>query len=609
MAEPDPLLDDDLNEADRRTVDAIENPLPQSDNGPEPSDLDEIAPEAPVAPPSSVPLDDNLNEVKPPEPLPGAPETPPGMAPVPGSAEDIKARELTAEGLSKKQADLDVQTATTNAATARQIADAAREADEDARLERADYLQRRQEAEKDLQEKTKRLEGMRIVDPRTGHSLKSTLAVAFGNLGAAFRSAGGGDSKNHVIDQLQQQWHNDVEIQKANIAAARDNVIQARTNLRDADEGRRLMTRDADARLLARYNVALKQGEASLRNQGMTQAQIDGDKRIMSLRAGAAQALAQARKDDDAHALNQARIESLKAKAARDAKKAKGGGAGGGGGGGLRAFVAAANELGPGDPITPDVAALGRAAGLKPNQIAAEVDRYRGSGAKSAKAGAGGVGSVRQNAVLGNLAEAEKAAKEIKPGTVSMSSLQRLQTNTERHTAAQHAAASPLGAVGNAIGRAVGFTPRGEYDGIPDDEQKQITAQKQVITHLTEMQQGKNLETLEQYEKRYAPYYPGLSEAEVRRREEALPMLVAEQRAIQDPQGTGTKRQAAGEARAATGEGSIDAERMRKAKAALASPNAPAAVKAEAAKYLKRAIKSGEKAAAGGGTPIEDIVL
>lgn len=473
MAEPDPLLDDDLNEADRRTVDAIENPLPQTGDGPEPSDLDEIAPEAPVAPPSSVPLDDNLNEVKPPEPLPGAPETPPGMAPVPGSAEDIKARELTAEGLSKKQADLDVQTATTNAGTARQIADAARDADEDARLERADYLQRRQEAERDLQAKTKRLEGMRIVDPRTGHSLKSTLAVAFGNLGAAFRSAGGGDSKNHVLDQLQQQWHNDVEIQKANIAAARDNVIQARTNLRDADEGRRLMTRDADARLLARYNVALKQGEASLRNQGMTQAQIDGDKRIMSLRAGAAQALAQARKDDDAHALNQARIEALKAKAARDAKKAKGGGAGGGGAGGDRALaVAEYLRDNPGD-----IPGAMRVAGP-------------------------GFDSKKFDKIVANSKPTESQAKDAKQAKVGLDAIDAIEKsgykpsreeiqkwiNNQRLTA--QAAERSLGGAALTVGQWFNLVPQSEVEGLSPEAQTYFANVRRYVEPIARSQSG-----------------------------------------------------------------------------------------------------------------------
>lgn len=69
--------------------------------------------------------------------------------------------------------------------------------------------------------------------------------------------------------------------------------------------------------------------------------------------------------------------------AAAQGRKGKHGGGGGGGTDAFSRFVAAAGELKPGDPIPPELAVLGRHAGLKPNQVAAEVDRYRGSGAKA----------------------------------------------------------------------------------------------------------------------------------------------------------------------------------------------------------------------------------
>jgi hypothetical protein len=318
MAEADPLLDEDLEDADRRTVADIENPIAQSGNGPEPADLDEIEP-PPVAPPEA------------PGALPGAAETQMGA---PSPATDIIARENEAEALAQRQGDVNTQKATIAANTAQAQADAAREADEDARLERADYLQRRQDAEKALDERTKKYEQTHLTDPRARTPLKSKLSVVFGGLGGAFRSAGGGDSKNNMLAALQKQWDDDVDLQKANIAALRDSAVQARTRLHDIDEGRAAMRRDADARLLSKYNLALKQGEAQLRSQGIPQAGIDADQRIASLRAGRAAALERARKDDDAHAIAQARIAALKAKAERDARKAKGGGAGGGGGGG-----------------------------------------------------------------------------------------------------------------------------------------------------------------------------------------------------------------------------------------------------------------------------------
>ncbi len=49
----------------------------------------------------------------------------------------------------------------------------------------------------------------------------------------------------------------------------------------------------------------------------------------------------------------------------------------------LTNFIAAANALKPGEPITPAIAVLGRQAGMKPNQIASQVDLYRNSGNKA----------------------------------------------------------------------------------------------------------------------------------------------------------------------------------------------------------------------------------
>lgn len=65
--------------------------------------------------------------------------------------------------------------------------------------------------------------------------------------------------------------------------------------------------------------------------------------------------------------------------------KGKKGAGGGGNSNALQSFVDAAGQLKPGDPITPQIAALGRAAGLKPNQIATEVDKYRNSGSRSTR--------------------------------------------------------------------------------------------------------------------------------------------------------------------------------------------------------------------------------
>src|ERR1051325_6414174 len=316
MAERDPLLDEELTDEDRRTVADIESNAPQPDLGPDPADLDEIAPPPPVAPP----LDLTPPEI--------GSEGPTRQEPLPGRAPSPPTPEPSSEDIIRRQGVVDAENAHIQKATADRVAQEAQKADEDARLERADYLQRRQDAERDLDPRTKKYGDAKLVDPRERtNSVKATLAVIFGGLGAALSAAGGGSSQNRGLEALQKRWEDDTALQKANIAALRDSAVMARTRLEDVDAGRREMLRDADARLLAKYHLALKQGEAQLKGQGATQAEIDADGRIVKLRAGQAAAKLQAAKDADAHALNQARIARLNAQAAKDAqRKGKGGG-------------------------------------------------------------------------------------------------------------------------------------------------------------------------------------------------------------------------------------------------------------------------------------------
>ena len=150
--------------------------------------------------------------------------------------------------------------------------------------------------------------------------------MLFSGLGSAMA---GGPYKNEALESLHKSWDDDTERQKANIATLKDSVVQARTGLKDVDEGRRQLQESADAKNLATYNAALKQGQSQLANLGMDQAAIDSDARIQALKAGRAAAADKAAKDQDAHLLNQARINALNAQAAKAAKTK---GAGGGGG-------------------------------------------------------------------------------------------------------------------------------------------------------------------------------------------------------------------------------------------------------------------------------------
>lgn len=314
-----------------------------------------------------------------PAPLPGAGPAAPPVTPVSAGAPDTMAT-------AGKQADLDQKKAAIEQEKADREAKIAQEHEEDARLAYADYLERRKAAQDRLAEKVQKYEEQgRIVDPRQHTDMtKARLSVIFGGLGSAFRSAGGGDAGNHALSQLQQKWDDDLERQKANIGLLKDSVVMARAGVKDVDEGRAELEQAANAKTLAQYNAAIKQGERQLKALGFQQADIDADKRIQSLVAGRAALAAKAQKERDEHDLAQAKVAMYLRKAGKG--KGTGGAGGGGGSDALAQFVEESGKLAPGDPIPPSLAVLGRRAGLKPNQIAAEVDRYRGSGARATTA-------------------------------------------------------------------------------------------------------------------------------------------------------------------------------------------------------------------------------
>ena len=419
MAEADPLLDEYLTDEDRRLADQVGADVPQSGLGPTPGNLDEIAPASPVAVP-----------VEGPEELPGLPVEGPGApaqpddaqvqrealppeltAPTGQAARDANARE--AEAIAAQQGEQDAKKAAIEAATAKQMADDAKAADQEAALTQADYLQRRQQAEGELDARVKAYESTKLTDPREKtNGLKATLAVIFGGLGAAFRSAGGGDSHNTALTSLQKRWDDDTAIQKANIAALRDQSVMARTRVADIDEGRRRMQRDADARLVAKYNTALKQGESQLKNQGVPQAQIDADKRMLQLKEGRMKAEVQARKDEDAHALAQAHAAALarrgtastdsdaktrlmNARAALLEKKAKGGGGKGGGAAHAEVGAEVAQYLidHPGDTPGARRLAAGRVDGKEFDKIVNQT-KPTGEQSKAAEFGKAGLRAV-----------------------------------------------------------------------------------------------------------------------------------------------------------------------------------------------------------------------
>jgi hypothetical protein len=317
---------------------AVNNPAPPVDPAfpPEPTGFEPpaAAPPLPVDPalaaPASTPPDSlpsGLTGAPPAEALPPPPPSAsvptPNPATPPGydasiSPED-NSREAAKRGLDEKKAQIESD----NAAAA---ADEAKRKAEEAQAAHVQFQADRQEAKDRLDAKTAAYEAAnKLVDPRKNVSVKSRLAVIFSGLGSAMA---GGPYKNDALENLQKSWDDDTERQKANIAALKDSVVMARTGLKDVDEGRRELQESADAKNLATYNAALKQGQSQLANLGMDQAAIDSDARIQALKSARAAAADKAAKDQDAHLLNQARINALNAQAAKT--KAKGAGGGGG---------------------------------------------------------------------------------------------------------------------------------------------------------------------------------------------------------------------------------------------------------------------------------------
>lgn len=419
-------------------------------------------PEAPAAGLNGPDVQAGIDEFVPPVPPEAtAAETPAAPATTP-EAFDV----------AKRQGVEDVEKAKIDAQTADRQAEDARQADMDARLAQADYLEKRQQLESDLDDKIKAFSDAKF----TGHSApgwKGKLSVIFGGLGAAFRSAGGDNSGGNAgLSALTKKWQDETELQKANIGLLKDQAIMARTRLADADEGRRLMARDADARLIGRYNLAIKQGESQLKARGVPQAQINADGRIVSLQQAKAAAEAKARAADDAHALNVARINALNAKATRDQRKAKGGG-GGGGGGAAGADVAQYLIDNPGDIPGAKRLAAQRGVGSKEFDKIVNQTKPTESQAKDAKQSAVGLRAVES---------IEKSGY-----TPSKEDVQKWLNNSRLVHLADSGGVAGAGAT---IGQTMGLLPQSEVDGLSDQAKEYFGNVRRFMETIGRAQSG-----------------------------------------------------------------------------------------------------------------------
>jgi hypothetical protein len=357
--------------------------------------------------------------------------------------------------------------------------------------------------------------------------LGAAIAIALGGIGQGLMLKGHvAGAQNEGLNAVNKSIEQDHQRKLERLKSASDSIMEARYGFKDAADNHRAALNDLDADRAAKYRLIASEAEEQLRAQGVSDADIKTNAVVLNALQEAAKSTDTITAREEAEGVKR---DTAKASAAASAAR----------------FDQGERQIEATIANHKETAAEARARLALATQSEADRrdDRRRAlTDKENADKEKATVGSVRQNAVLGNLAEAEKAAKDV--GEVSIDAINKLQTNTEQAKAGEHSATS--GVVGNVMtraARATGLAARGQYDGISDAEQKKITAANQVITHLTEMQQGKNIETLEQYRDRYSPYVPGLSVDEVRRREKALPGLVAEQRAIQDPQGVGAKRQ------------------------------------------------------------------
>jgi hypothetical protein len=319
---PDPLYDE-IEKEDIPAPEAI--PVPEDVPVEGPQQFEQPPAPAPGAPGPDVQagIDDFVppvpaeapGNIGAPAPLPGGPPPPGTVAPPADMGMDI----------AKRQGEIDKQKAAVGADEADKQAAIAQERADDERLAHADYLERRTAAQDRLAQRIQDYEERgKIVDPRVHTDMtKARLSVIFGGLGAAFRSAGGGSSKNEALEQLQTKWADDLDRQKANIGVLKDSVAMARAGVKDVDDARAELNAAANAKTLAQYNGAIRQGEKQLKDLGMDQATIDGDARIQSLLAGRRALAAKAQKEQDEHDLAQAKAKLYLRKAG------VGGGAGG----------------------------------------------------------------------------------------------------------------------------------------------------------------------------------------------------------------------------------------------------------------------------------------
>lgn len=197
-----------------------------------------------------------------------------------------------------------------------------------AKVERDDATTRLQGAQERLSQ-----ERYDAAHPRQTFRDKIFVALAGigGALAAAKSAAAGGSSENMGLRGINEKMRRETEAAQERIRNASDAVVQARAGVKDADEARTILERDADARdlnLRAQAEAALKR---DLMRQGIVGAALDSDARMIQIRRDRKAAEEAAKDREVARNLKGAQTKEAEGKAAVYQRKAKGGAGGSGG--------------------------------------------------------------------------------------------------------------------------------------------------------------------------------------------------------------------------------------------------------------------------------------
>lgn len=393
-------------------ADQLNAPVPQASPPPV---AQAPGPEAPSPEPNVVKIDQPFNISAAPEPgapsplptpvpgVPGlpavAPYTPQAPPPIPtgrvvspAEAANLGAQDAnTAARVQTTQQGGEVSGAAAQTKADAAAADLARQQAHAAEVQRISDEATKRIAEREAQANAdyQQFKNFQLKDPDAEKSFGRKLLEGIASAMGAYSSAING-GPNQALSIIQNATKENIDRQKAQ----QEKLFQVAQHSGKDVEAARQERDDAFKQLDLKHSALLDSSAAALRAQlakiGIPQAQIDANTDVQKLEADALKlregTLQSIRQDETS--LAKADIEA----AARRARHAAA--VGQGRSDALAEFAARAGELSPGSPIPPDLAVLGSKAGLKPAQIATEVERYAKKGVSGGGAGGTGAGGM-----------------------------------------------------------------------------------------------------------------------------------------------------------------------------------------------------------------------